>query len=81
MSYVSDAAVRDDHLWLLLNTPGDEPSILVVFTPNGSQSQRIVLGDLAGARAMAFDESGEHLYVTVPDEATVLGYVVRTVSE
>lgn len=72
LSHVSDAAVVGGELWVLLNLPEEEPSVVLVVDPEGRVTRRMVLADVQGARALAVDGARRTLYLAVPARATIV---------
>lgn len=70
LNYVVDTKAVGDELWLLLNTPENEPSVIVVIGRYGFK-RRIVFPKIAGASSMAVDPSGM-IYLAIGSEAVVL---------
>lgn len=72
LSYVSDAVPVGDDLWVLLNLPDEEPSVILVVGATGDVVKRMVLADIHGARSLAVDQARGKLYLAVPSRASVL---------
>lgn len=72
LTYVADAAPHAGKLWLLLNTPAGESSVVLTMDENGGLARRYVLPGLHGARELAIDPAGTFMYLAVPSEASVL---------
>ncbi len=72
LNYVSDGAAAGDSAWLLLNTPEDDPSVLVVMGAGGEIRARVILTDVRGARQFALDPARRRLYLAVPSAATLV---------
>jgi hypothetical protein len=70
LNYVVDSKAIGDDLWLLLNTPENEPSVIVVIGRHGFK-RRIVFPKIAGVSSMAVDPSGV-IYLAIGSEALVL---------
>lgn len=72
LTYFADADPLDDELLLLLNTPDDEPSAVLVLGPDGTVRRRLVLTGVQGARDLAVDAVRRRLYLSVPSSASVV---------
>jgi hypothetical protein len=72
LSYVSDACLVDGTLWLLLNTPADQPTVVLVVAEDGTLERRLRLPDLSNAGDIAVDLPRRRLYLTVPDDAALV---------
>jgi hypothetical protein len=72
LTYFADADPMGDDLLLLLNTPDEEPSALVVLGPDGTVTRRLVLPAVHGARDLAVDPARRRLYLSVPSSASVV---------
>lgn len=72
LSHVGDAAVVGGELWVLLNLPDDESSVVLVVSADGSVARRMVLVDVQGARSLAVDPARRTLYLAVPSRASIV---------
>jgi hypothetical protein len=72
LRYASDAAVANGQLYVLLNVPAGEPSVVLVISSEGVLTTRIVLPSVVDARDLAVDRERQRLYLTVPSEASLL---------
>lgn len=71
LNYVADAQAVGDDLWLLLNTPEGEPSVVVVIGRSGFK-RRIVFPNITGASAMTFDPTAGRIYLGIAADGLVL---------
>lgn len=72
LSYVADAEVVDKRLWILLNSPPDAPSVVLILDGEGVVRGRVVLPAVQRARSIAVDGERRRLYLSLPSEATIL---------
>jgi hypothetical protein len=72
LRYVSDATPLNGWLFVLLNTPAEAPSVVLVLGAEGEMLARIVLPSVSGAGDLAVDPERGILYLTVPSEANLL---------
>ncbi|HEX8691392.1 MAG TPA: hypothetical protein VF746_03030 [Longimicrobium sp.] len=72
LAYFADAAAVGEELWLLVNTPEEEPSVVLVLEGGGKLARRYILPGVFGARDLAVDEARGRLYLSVPSSAALL---------
>jgi hypothetical protein len=72
LTYVADAARVDDEIWLLLNVPDEEPSVVLVVGDDGTLRRRITFPNVYGADEIAVDTGKGWVYLAVPSEASLL---------
>lgn len=72
LRYVADAVAVDGVLWLLLNTQAGDPTVILVVTAEGLMARRIRLPDVYDAGDLAVDPDRHLLYLTLPDNASLV---------
>ena len=72
LTYVPDAKVVGDDLWMLLGMPEENGSVVLVVAGNGLLRHRIVLPGVRGARGLAVDATNRHLYLMIMGEGLLL---------
>jgi hypothetical protein len=72
LTYVADAARVDDEIWLLLNVPDEDPSVVLVIGDDGTLRRRLTFPDVYGADELAVDSDSGTIYLAVPSEASLL---------
>jgi 6-bladed beta-propeller protein len=72
LSYVADVEVINSRIWLLLNLPEDEPSVMLGLLADGTIERRVEFSSVLGARRFALDNSHGHIYFTVPSTASLV---------
>jgi len=70
--YVLDAAVVEQGLWMLLNMPASEPAVILALTPGGTFERTLVFSAVRGAVSFALDRARDHVYFTIPSNASVV---------
>jgi len=71
LSYVHDATVVGQTLWVLLNTEG-QAAVMLAFAPDGQIRRRVVFSSVWGAHKFAFDRARGRILFTVPSRAKTL---------
>jgi hypothetical protein len=64
-TYATDASDDGVILWVLLNMPEDDPSVVVGFASTGKLVHRIRYRDVTGARQFALDRARERIVFTI----------------
>ena len=72
LTYISDAKVVGDDLWLLLGVPEDSAAVVLVVTGNSLLRHRIVLPGVRGASGLAVDATNRQLYLMATGEGLLL---------
>ena len=72
LTYVPDAKVVGDDLWLLLGMPEASGAVVLVVAGNGVLRHRIVLPEVRGASGLAVDAINRQLYLMVTSEGLLL---------
>lgn len=72
LSYAADAVSVGEEIWLLLWTPEEDPSAVLVFSADGRVRERLVLPTVTGARDLAVDRERNALYLTVPSSGSLV---------
>ena len=72
LSYVTDAVVVDGTLWLLLNAPPDEPSVILALAGDGTVRHRVVFSGVTGAQQFSFERARGRGLGTIPSTAGVV---------
>lgn len=72
LAYVTDALARGDTLWVLLNMPEDDPSVILAIRGDGTVAQRSVFTEVHGARGFALDRPRNRVLFLVPSQASVI---------
>ena len=72
LSYVFDAVVLDQTLWILMNTPDDAPAVILAVAPDGKVMQRVLFSNVLGAHNFAFDRGSGRVYFTRPSTASIV---------
>jgi hypothetical protein len=72
LAYVTDAAVVDGELWVLLNTPEDDPTVLLALGGDGTLVQRLVFTKVHGAQHFVLDRPRGRVLFLVPSDASVV---------
>lgn len=72
LSYFADAEAVGEELWLLVGTPDDAPSAVLVLDADGAVLRRYLLPDVPGARSLAVDATRRRLYLALPTRAAVV---------
>jgi hypothetical protein len=82
LQYVSDLAVVDGNLWLLLNTASERDGLLLVLdADNASVLHRLSFSAMPNTGQFAVDESRGLLYLAARGEASVVVFDLCRVSE
>ncbi|HEX2205990.1 MAG TPA: hypothetical protein VHG91_21925, partial [Longimicrobium sp.] len=72
LSYFADAEAVGDDLWLLVGTPDDAPSAVLVVDEGGAVARRYLLPEVRGARSLAVDPVRRRLYLAIPTAGAVV---------
>jgi hypothetical protein len=72
LTYVADAARVHDEIWLLLNVPDEDPSVVLVVGDDGALRRRLIFPNVYGADEIAVDPGRGRVYLAVPSEASLL---------
>ncbi|NIR45800.1 MAG: hypothetical protein GWN99_15310 [Gemmatimonadetes bacterium] len=72
LRYASDAVAVNGRLFVLLNTPTEDPATVLVLGAEGEMVARIVLPSVRNADELAVDTERGKLYLTVPSDASLL---------
>ncbi len=72
LTYVADAEVVGETLWVLLNMPVEEEAVMLALTPDGLIERRVLFSRVKGARSFALDADRQRVYFAIPTEASVV---------
>ncbi len=72
LAYVNDATVVGQTLWLLLNTPEDEPAVLMAVAADGQVKRRVLFSRVLGAHQFVFDRAHGRIFFTIPSTASIV---------
>ncbi|MEJ2237298.1 MAG: hypothetical protein P8X82_03295, partial [Gemmatimonadales bacterium] len=71
LSYVFDATVAGQTLWLLLNTTNG-PAVLMAFADDGQVKRRVVFSNVLGAQSFALDREHGMIFFAIPSDASIV---------
>lgn len=71
LQYILSGKIVDEELWVLLNTPGDDPTVLLVILENGRIDRKIIFSDVRGASTFTYDAINDKIYFSLPQIASV----------
>jgi hypothetical protein len=72
LAYVTDAVAQGDTLWVLLNMPEDEASVVLTIRADGTVAERLVFKKVRGAQGFVLDRPRNRVLFLIPSEASVI---------
>jgi len=72
LAYVSDAAVVGHTLWLLLNVPEGDPTVMLALSAAGTAERRVQFADVIGAKYFAIDRRRARIVFVLTANASVV---------
>ncbi len=71
LQYFLSGRVIDEELWVLLNIPDDNPSVMLVISEDGEIDRKIIFSDVRGASTFTYDAINDKFYFSLPQIASV----------
>lgn len=83
LRYVRDARASADGLWLVLDTPDDVDSsvVLLIDPADGAVRRRFVVAGVADVGQVAVGPEGRHVYLSRRDDASVMRFPLPDMEE